>query len=898
MTDFWKRKLAAFLHDPPQKPYRIAGHEDARESFWREAHLNKDEFFRLVHRPDDHIAAAADRMIFPDPRTSGVRTDWKSDADCAFHHPLGGGRLVPSEFPRTADAAEEMVTGALQGVGITDALPDEQRWWRLWREWPELCARKHDHFAYLVADTRVPHHTLWQHNGLVSALSTCDQGCSFLLFQIGPVQDFIKQARTTRDLWAGSYLLSYLISRAIYAVAKAVGPESIIYPQLRGVPLIDWFGYCGHGQFWSGEKRATYKNEGVREELLTPNLPNRFLALFPKDWHSESGKSIAQIATDAVDTAWREIADSVHTAIDSRLGGVVPGWDRFWNAQTARFPVVDYYIHDWLDTATVLAEAKNGMPPLHDGWEKHPIRDAIEWATRKIDPEHLDARCYKHNSWMENGAWKTQLLNAEGRSLSEGQSPVIENEGFVWAMHYAATEWKFAAAKCARSFDQWDSDAGVEKDHLDGRNEVLGARRHDAFWKAMREADWGEHAYGQVFKGKQEFGALTTIKRLYPFVWLFDKLDSKAPRFESVPEIASISKAIDSDNESASGPEYYAILCMDGDDMGKWVGGNKTPFWNDVLSGTDADPRTPLGYFKEHWGEGWDAVRAPLTPSFHAALSEALGNFSLYCAGQIVEAFHGQLIYAGGDDVLAMLPSDRALDCADALQLVFRGINPESRASRAVQKILVKRFEFPAPGFVRCLEGIGNRDHCRPNWPLMVPGPAATASVGIAIGHVRSPMQDIIQAARDAEHDAKSVNEKGALALRVLKRSGESVEFAARFDSGVIGLWSELGEYREKLSSRLIHRFLQKLKPVLTKVVEGRASWEPEWHPDAIDLAEIATEELRHSLEQQSRFDRSEARDRARFWMDALKILSPENFLHFWMARAFLNRLEEQKSKS
>ena len=145
--DFWKRKLAAYLHDPPHKPYRIAGHEDARESFWNEVHLSKEEFFRLIHRPDDHIAAAADRMIFPDPKASGVRTDWKADADCAFHHPLGGGKLIPKEFPRAAEAAEEMITRSIQGVGITPDMAAEQRWWRLWREWPELCARQHPHFA-------------------------------------------------------------------------------------------------------------------------------------------------------------------------------------------------------------------------------------------------------------------------------------------------------------------------------------------------------------------------------------------------------------------------------------------------------------------------------------------------------------------------------------------------------------------------------------------------------------------------------------------------------------------------------------------------------------------------------------------------------------------------------
>lgn len=30
-TTHWKRKLAAFLHDPPHKQFDICGHEDARD---------------------------------------------------------------------------------------------------------------------------------------------------------------------------------------------------------------------------------------------------------------------------------------------------------------------------------------------------------------------------------------------------------------------------------------------------------------------------------------------------------------------------------------------------------------------------------------------------------------------------------------------------------------------------------------------------------------------------------------------------------------------------------------------------------------------------------------------------------------------------------------------------
>lgn len=854
---FWKRKLAAFLHDPPHKPFRIAGHEDARKSFCLEVGLDESDLKTHFERPSDHQAAAADRMIFPDPTKSKVRTNWEKDEDCCFIHPLSGEKLFPSSLPATSDLAENWLHDALQGTGVSEEYSMETRWWKTWRLWPEIAARKNPVLAYLVADTRVPNHTLWHHNGLVSAINSCGGACSFLLFQIGPVQDFIKQARTTRDLWAGSYLLSYLISRALFAVAKHIGPDSVIYPQLRGVPLMDWFGHSAEGQFWNEPLRASFDSE-----LLTPNLPNRFLALVPKDWQDAQGNSIAELATAAVRTAWREISNKVRASIDDKIGGDFLGWDEFWDSQTDRFPTIDYTIHDWCDVASVIKDAEAGTPPLRGGWEDHTLRAAIRWAMEKIPDSEKDSRCYPMN------------------------------EGYIWSLHYAATEWKFAAAKNARQFFAWGTDAGVEKDHLDGRNEVLGGHDHDAFWSAMRGIQWSENAPAKLFKGKQEYGAITTIKRLFPFVWMKEALHANPPRFDSVQDIAD---AIESDEESG---KYYAILCMDGDDMGKWLGGSKTPLWKNILSGEENNPNTPLGYFKEKWGAQWDTIRSPLTPSFHASLSESLGNFSLYCAGQIVEAFKGQLIYAGGDDVLAMLSVESALDCADALQLVFRGIDPSrhGRSSTRVQEVLRALFHFPAPGFIICKKGAGKSEHCRPNWPLMVPGSASTASVGIAIGHCRSPMQDVIRAAREAEHAAKKVTHKGALAVRVLKRSGESVQFATRFDDGTLGIWSELSEYRAALSSRFIYRFLRKIQPLLVTVIDGRSTWVEDWKNGEIDLKPIIEAELLDSLNQQSSFKKIERVDRARRWAELLVSLSPENFLHFWMARAFVNRLEDSTS--
>lgn len=49
------------------------------------------------------------------------------------------------------------------------------------------------------------------------------------LFTIGPVQEFIAAARRTRDLWAGSQLLSEL-SRTIAIALRDETKENLIFP--------------------------------------------------------------------------------------------------------------------------------------------------------------------------------------------------------------------------------------------------------------------------------------------------------------------------------------------------------------------------------------------------------------------------------------------------------------------------------------------------------------------------------------------------------------------------------------------------------------------------------------------------------------------------------------------
>lgn len=51
-----------------------------------------------------------------------------------------------------------------------------------------------------------------------------------LAIALGPVQEFIATARRTRDLYAGSRLLSEAAARAAKVLAREVGAKNLIFP--------------------------------------------------------------------------------------------------------------------------------------------------------------------------------------------------------------------------------------------------------------------------------------------------------------------------------------------------------------------------------------------------------------------------------------------------------------------------------------------------------------------------------------------------------------------------------------------------------------------------------------------------------------------------------------------
>jgi len=136
--------------------------------------------------------------------------------------------------------------------------------------------------------------------------------------------------------------------------------------------------------------------------------------------------------------------------------------------------------------------------------------------------------------------------------------------------------------------------------------------------------------------------------------------------------------------------KYYAVIALDGDSMGKTI-----------AQATSKDE--------------------------HAEISAKLSEYTKR-AREIVEGKHlGKLIYAGGDDVLALA------NLSDLLKIL---------------------------------------KELRDKFPTLIEGKESTASAGVCIAHCKVPLGEVLRWANKMEKAAKEINGKDALGIALLKHSG------------------------------------------------------------------------------------------------------------------------------
>jgi len=891
MTD-WKRKLAAYLHDPPSKALDIKNHGERSDAAFRQAEFTDTEvgeYFALA----DHTGAAADRLPFPRSKPEGLQCAFDGIRN-AFRHPLNGMPLpFHSEFASVEAAFEgensiqPKPTAESLAALQNDAECWQARFFAHWRLWPRHAMQQDYRLTLLPADTRIPDHSIWTHMQVVSALAGCvgpDKVWrpAFLKFQLGPVQDFIAAARSIRDLWSGSYLLSWLMAAGLKKLSELVGPDAVIFPNLREQPLFDlhWREALWNKVSISGQGTVWDSLGWSDRDLLTPNLPNVFLALVPATQVAD----LAKLVCEAIQAEWQRIAKSVWDACDkvgltADEGGFTATQRKArFDAQVERFLSLSWQATPWpdsLEAALKLADGFANDMPIQQARAR--VQAIVDMAEKQMPLEHRDRRFYTDDT-------KTKLNNL----------------GLGWSVILALNSWQLDAVRQTRPFPAantggWQVGTFSNKDALTGREEAVAGGRTWAECAKQVGAPWST-----LFKHDDWLGAATLIKRTWHRAYLAAdpwNLKTDAHHFP-MPNTRGVAghepeRDCGDDDTAADAPpdeKYFSVLAFDGDEIGKWISGEKTPTFATQLAdyhdGSGMQRYGSKPYFEKPEFRDFLSQQRPLSPSYHLQFSEALSNFALLCARPIVEAFDGRLIYAGGDDVVALLPADTALACAQALRMAFQGdpaiketlgrhaadlrdrhLREQARDPKAspppyYQKLAAESrlLHGEHQGFLQRLDRVDQQN--RPI-PFLVPGPAADCSVGIAIAHFKAPLQDVVRAAQSAEKHAKRKLGRSAVAVTLYKRSGETIEWGAKWEGGGLELYRAIADALEagQLSARFPHRFAELLEAYVTDSTPLIADTKTVQPLTDFPVDAIIHREFEHCLDRQrgSQFPREKA---------------------------------------
>jgi CRISPR-associated protein Cmr2 len=733
----WEDMIFAFLHDPPDKALDIKGHE-GRARLYLEAATSSVVDRRQIKMMADVDAAIAERLPMPTAGSEGERAVRPDYAGLLIHHPLSAASISISAPSIDKDAVCDCIREIVEGL-------DRPRdvFLALWRLLPEKLAGIDPAYWLMPADTRVPDHTIWHHLDVTAAFKATENGggTAFLSFSLGPVQEFIAAAKSVQDLWAGSMLLSWLAFNGMRPILESAGPTALIYPSMRGVP---WMDYWMRTDLGLQDKIPAPSSQ----DLAVPCLPNRFLAVVPNDL----AEDLSEACRENCRHAWADVAQKVHDVLTPKFSEALfgSGWDKRWASQINHYFSVHTSVFSRRDCPERLLKAMLGdsfVPKVRE------LADLIP-------PDHRPR--YDQKS---AGTWQA----------------LVEYAGRLLEAHRAIRHVPVAA-------QAQNGERVPKKCSLLGSFEQMGPEilsESAEFWKQAQASVVG----GVRVRGGEQLCAVSLVKRFCGAAFFQKRLglDRSARRFEDTATVAARywleksgidylhedqwngqwlhwprQKLKEEDETVPEGlwkkirssrkvekigpvPTYYGVLMIDGDDMGKWLAGELAPEVGKILH-----PSTKT-YFESLGQKARDALASnrPVGPAMHAAISQALAQFAVQVVPAVVQRHKGTLIYSGGDDVLALLPTVSAVQCALELYRAFRGEVGQGAPE----------------GFYRH----AGRD-------LLMMGPKATLSAGLAVVHYKSDLRLALSEARTSEKNVKR-GKKNALEIKACRRSGQHTRF-------------------------------------------------------------------------------------------------------------------------
>jgi CRISPR-associated protein Cmr2 len=461
-------------------------------------------------------------------------------------------------------------------------------------------------------------------------------------FSIGPVQGFIAQARRTRDFWAGSFILSWLSAVAMKAVLAQDANNRIDFPQADEDFLL-WL-----------------ENKGKNAKPEHGSVPNRFKA-------SVSSAFNPQAVVEAVNLAWLALANKVYEGDFAALKAEEKT-RIIWDRQVKNYWEISWVISNDPADSSALDVRKN--------WRAYS------------PPEEAGVKCMMMDGWQElSGADRpnaVQLSKFWEGVQNNGQSGIktdLRKNEYLCAIAYIKRRF-------VRYFQQVDQPmAGW---YLHGW-EVKPGRPSVAYMAAVH---WLENVFIQAAN--------------------YQDIEKQFWKFHDAAILLTGSKYNEWDNQ---------IECIKQCDAShKWRALDGNVFFESALENAniydDQDQAAKvLAELRALQKLTRQTIPALLPPTpFYAVLmmdGDSLGkqmsdqhkqktitaglNTFTSAVPDLVEKHNGFLVYAGGDDVLAVLPLEDALNCALTIrqkyQQIFCELNrhtPEpSRVSTTISAAVV-----------------------------------------------------------------------------------------------------------------------------------------------------------------------------------------------------------------
>lgn len=786
---YWQNKIAAWLNESPIKVFDIANRdkiaEDILASFSGLNFSTDKELVKLA----DHIASGLTRAILP--------SDFTKLKEIQLKHPLVKGKSLSFsieglDVQNLKDEIKLLLETDLSYL-TKETAPEEKAKqifnYLFFAFSKRLRSLKEGEIAkvgalwdILPADTRMPDHPMWHHFGLTSAIYSSleankNEKLCMVVYSITPVQDFISKARKLRDYWTGSVLLSYLAFTGITKVCEELGPDHILYPSLQNQALMEQ---------WLSNKDDEMKKalQEIKDSVLSKlqedskgiaSFPNKFVFIC----NSSQTEEICAEIGKAIDGEWKGTSDIVKEYIANKTSSKNSSdFNRIWNNARDK-----YWKYSW--AATNFATIENEK-------ELKELLPETKWK------EEFETMCKFNESAKENGELVTNYdvsnLYGTTHSLAQGLLAAGKNKPMFETVHHSQNG---------------------EKCPLCGENEVLNtfsakngytAKEYSdnikLFWDKLRgKENSDEDNFTQVGKSER-LCAVCALKRFLPVALkdknhpLYETLvhSYKKDGFQSTTEMASYEylqtvsderkkeivqklheyefetddEYLKKELEKSKGFEtkYYAFLLMDGDKMGDLINGETTEAaWNDVLN-IKTKENTPFA------DKDFAEKRRTINPALHAMISDSLNNFARYGVQPLVNASGGRLIYAGGDDVCAILPLSKAFETADKIRQVYQ--LSYAQVTKDGSLALLKDEQYggdddtaPLPDMDKIVMHLGhseNQDKTR-----------ISLSGAIIIAHHKQPLKEVFQDAKYMlEHVAKGKDksDRNSIAIRLKKRSG------------------------------------------------------------------------------------------------------------------------------